>query len=85
MLIQNVIIKYDIFNSDIYNFEKIGFFIEMLNHAKVVITLNHKNKLRTKQFNNCEWVSIIQIVYANNYVLLPYMIMKRKCHFFFWY
>ena len=48
MLVWNVIIKYDIFNSNIYNFDKINFFIEMLNHAKVIIILNHKNKLHTK-------------------------------------
>ena len=85
MLVQNVIIKYDIFNSNIYNFDEIGFFMGMLGHAKVVIILNHKNKLRMKQFGNCEWVSIIQIIYVNGYALLPYVIMKRKCHFFFWY
>ena len=37
MLVRNVIIKYNIFNLDIYNFNKIGFFIGMLSHAKVVI------------------------------------------------
>ena len=59
MLVQNVIIKYNIFNSNIYNFDEIGFFIGMLNHAKVVIISNYKNKFRTKQFGNCEWVSVI--------------------------
>ena len=59
MLIWNVIIKYNIFNSNIYNFNETGFFMGMLNHAKVVIILNHKNKPHTKQFGNCEWVSII--------------------------
>ena len=82
MLVWNVIIKYNIFNLNIYNFNKIGFFMEMLNHAKVVITLNHKNKLRMKQFGNYEWVSIIQVIYVNNYVLFLYVIMKKKCHFF---
>ena len=59
MLVRNIIIKYNIFNSNIYNFNKTGFFIEMLNHAKVIITSNHKIKPHTKQFNNHEWVSII--------------------------
>ena len=54
MLVRNVIIKYDIFNSNIYNLNKTGFFIKMLNHAKIVTISNHKNKLHTKQFNNCE-------------------------------
>ena len=85
MLVRNVIIKYNIFDSNIYNFNKIGFFMGMLNHAKIIIILNCKNKLRTKQSNNCEWVSIIQIICVNNYVLFSYVIIKKKCHFFFWY
>ena len=83
MLVRNVIIKYNIFDSNIYNFDKIDFFIGMLNYAKVVITSNYKNKFCTKQFGNCKWVSIIQIIYANGYVLFLYVIMKKKCHFFF--
>ena len=54
MLIQNVIIKYNIFNSNIYNFDEIGFFIKMLNYVKIIITLNHKNKSHIKQFGNYE-------------------------------
>ena len=54
MLLQNVIIKYNIFNLNIYNFDKISFFIRMLNHAKIIIILNCKNKLHMKQFSNCE-------------------------------
>ena len=84
MLVQNIIIKYDIFNSNIYNFNKIGFFMGMLNHAKIIITSNHKNKPCTKQFGNHKWVSIIQIICANGYVLLPYMIIKKNV-IFFWY
>ena len=85
MFIRNVIIKYNIFNSNIYNFDKIDFFIRMLNHAKIITTSNHKNKLCTKQFNNYEWVSVIQTIYVNNYALLLYIIIKKKYHFFFWY
>ena len=48
MLVQNIIIKYGIFNSNIYNFNKINFFMGMLSHAKVIIILNHKNKFYTK-------------------------------------
>ena len=59
MFVRNIIIKYNIFNLNIYNFNETGFFMGMLNHAKIVITLNHKNKLYTKQFGNHKWVSII--------------------------
>ena len=84
MLVRNVIIKYNIFDSNIYNFDEISFFMGMLSHAKVVITSDHKDRLRTKQFGNCEWVSVIQAVCVDGYVLFLYVIVKRKCHFF-WY
>ena len=48
MFVWNVIIKYNIFDSYIYNFNKIGFFIGMLYYAKVVIISNHKNKFYMK-------------------------------------
>ena len=54
MLVWNVIIKYNILDLNIYNFNEIDFFMGMLSHVKIVIISNHKNKLRTKQFNNCE-------------------------------
>ena len=54
MLVWNVIIKYNIFNSNIYNFNKISFLMGMLNYAKVIIISNYKNKPCTKQFSNYE-------------------------------
>ena len=48
MFVRNVIIKYGIFNSNIYNFNKIGFFIKMLNYAKIVIISNCKHKFHIK-------------------------------------
>ena len=54
MLVRNIIIKYGIFDSDIYNFDEIGFFMGMLSYAKVVTTSDCKNKPRMKQFGNCE-------------------------------
>ena len=85
MFVWNVIIKYNIFNSNIYKFNKTGFFMGMLNHAKVVITSNCKNKFRTKQFGNYKWVSIIQTICMDGYALFLYVIMKRKCYFLSWY
>ena len=54
MLVRNVIIKYNIFNSNIYNFDKINFLMKMLSYTKVITTSDHKNKLCMKQSNNHE-------------------------------
>ena len=37
MFVQNVFNKYGIFDSNIYNFDEIGFFMGILLHAKVII------------------------------------------------
>ena len=50
----------------------------ILLHAKVIIISYCKNKICIKQFNNCKWVLIIQIIDVNNYVLFLYMIVKRN-------
>ena len=81
MFVRNVIIKYNIFNSNIYNFDEIGFFIGMLSYAKVVIISNYKNKFCMKQFGNYKWVSIIQIICTNSYALFLYIIMKKNIFF----
>ena len=82
MFVWNVIIKYNILNSDIYNFDETGFLMGMLNYAKVVIISNYKNKLCMKQFGNYEWVSVIQIICVDGYVLLLYVIVKKNVIFF---
>ena len=57
-------------------------FMGMLLHAKVIIILNYKNKFCTKYFNNCKQISIIQIIYVNNYALFLYVIVKKENYFF---
>ena len=54
MFIQNIINKYGIFNLNIYNFNKIDFFMGILLHAKVKIISNYKNKFCIKQFGICK-------------------------------
>jgi hypothetical protein len=45
-IVRNVVRKYGIPDSDIYNFDKTGFLIGMLSHAKVITTSNRKNRSR---------------------------------------
>ena len=59
MFVQNVINKYGIFDSNIYNFDETGFFIEILLHAEIIIISNYKNKFYTKQSSNYKWILII--------------------------
>jgi hypothetical protein len=64
-LVRNTIAKYGIVDSDIYNFDETGFLMGMLSHAKVVTTSDRRNRPRTKQPGNREWVSVIQGICAD--------------------
>ena len=48
IFIRNIIAKYGIFESDIYNFDETGFLIGILLYVKVIITFNRYGKLYTK-------------------------------------
>ena len=84
-LVRNVIAKYGILGSDIYNFDETGFLMGILSHAKVLTTSDRKDRPRTKQPGNREWVSVIQAICADGYTLPPYVIVKGKCHLLSWY
>jgi hypothetical protein len=58
-LVRNVIIKYGIKETDIYNFDETGFLMGMLSGAKVVTSSERRGKPRTKQPGNREWVTVI--------------------------
>ena len=84
-LVRNMIAKYGIVNTDIYNFDETGFLMGMLSHAKVVTTSDLRGRPRTKQPGNREWVSVIQGVCADGWSMPPYIIVKGKYHLLSWY
>jgi len=59
-LVRNVVAKYGIVEEDIYNFDEAGFLIGMIATAKVVTSSESRNRPKTTQLGNREWVSIIQ-------------------------
>ena len=84
-LVRNIMNKYGIQDSDIYNFDETGFLMGMLSYAKVLTTSDRKDKPRTKQPGNREWVTVIQSIYGDGWAILPYVIVKNKCHLLSWY
>ena len=83
--IQNTIVKYNIVNSDIYNFYETGFLIGMLLYTKVITTSDQRNRPCIKQPGNREWVSIIQGIYIDGQAIPLYIIIKGKYHLLSWY
>jgi Tc5 transposase DNA-binding domain len=46
-LVQNIVAKYRILEEDIYNFDKAGFMIGVIAIAKVIISIESRNRLKT--------------------------------------
>jgi DDE superfamily endonuclease len=84
-LVRNVISKYGIEESDIYNFDETGFIMGMLSTAKVVTSSERHGKPRTKQPGNREWVTVIQCICTTGWVVPSYIVVKGKCHLSSWY
>jgi Tc5 transposase DNA-binding domain len=59
-LVRNTIAKYGIVDADIYNFDEAGFLIGIIATAKVVTSIESRNRPKVAQPGNREWVSIIQ-------------------------
>jgi hypothetical protein len=84
-LVRNVMDKYAIQEGDIYNFDETGFQMGILSGAKVVTSSERRGRPRTKQPGNREWVTVIQAVCADGWVVPPYFVVKGKNHLLPWY
>jgi hypothetical protein len=80
-----VIDKYAIQEEDIYNFDKTGFQMGILSGAKVVTSSERCGRPHTKQPGNREWVTVIQAICADGWVVPPYFIVKGRNHLLPWY
>jgi hypothetical protein len=77
--------KYAIQEGDIYNFDEIGFQMGILSGAKVVTSRERRGRPRAKQPANREWVTAIQAVCADGWIVPPYFVVKGKNHLLPWY
>ncbi len=84
-LVRNTIGKYGIQEEDIYNFDEAGFMMGVIATAKVVTSSESRNRPKTAQPGNREWVSIIQGVNSYGWSIPPFIIFKGQCHLSAWY
>jgi AraC-like DNA-binding protein len=77
--------KYAIQEGDIYNFDETGFQMGILSGAKVVTSSERRGRPRAKQPGNREWVTVIQAVCADGWIVPPYFVVKGKNHLLPWY
>jgi hypothetical protein len=85
-LVRNVIAKYGIDASDIYNFDETGFTIGQIIATRMVVTsVERKERPRQMQPGNRERATVIQAIGAQGYVVPPYVIVTGKNHLSNWY
>jgi hypothetical protein len=85
-LVRNVIAKYGVDASDIYNFDETGFAIGQITATGMVVTSSErKGRPRQSQPGNREWATVIQAIGSQGYVLPPYVIVAGKTHLSNWY
>ncbi len=84
-LVRNTIAKYGIQEGDIYNFDETGFLMGIIGVTKVVTSSERRARPRKKQPGNREWVTVIQGVCADGWMVPPYIVVKGKYHLLPWY
>ena len=72
-LFQSTYLKYGISDEDIYNIDEKGFIKGIRDDAKVIIPRKEAEALSI-QPGNREWVTVIESIGTNGYVLPPFVI-----------
>ncbi len=71
----NIYTKYNIQNEDFYNFDETGFIMEIIYNNIVVIYADRYSRSKQLQFNNQEWVTTIEYIDSNSFILLSFLII----------
>ena len=84
-LVKNVVAKYSICDTDIYNFDKTGFMMGVISTGMVVTSSDGRAQAKKTQPGNREWVTVVQAVSSVGYAVPPYIIVAGKNHLDSWY
>jgi hypothetical protein len=84
-LFRNMVTKYGILESDIWNFDETGFLMGQISSTLVVTSSEGRGKAKKIQPGNREWVTVIQAVQSGGEVIPPYVVVAGKTHLESWY
>lgn len=84
-LIRNMVAKYGILESDIWNFDETGFMMGVISSAMVITTSDGRGKAKMMQPGNQEWATVIQGVNSQGLIIPPFIIVAGQCHLSTWY
>lgn len=84
-LVRNMIRKYGVPPSDVWNFDESGFAMGVLGSSLVVTGVENTTKQASIQAGNREWVTTIDAISAEGESIPPMFIFKGKVHQSTWY
>ena len=82
---RNIIAKYGINDTDIYNFDETRFIMGVISTGMVVTSSDGRVKAKIVQPGNREWVTVIQGVNSQGWTVPPFIIITGKNHLASWY
>ncbi|KAL2887449.1 hypothetical protein HOO65_050570 [Ceratocystis lukuohia] len=84
-LVANMKAKYSVLDADFYNFDEIGFMMGMISSAMVVTGTKRRGKAKVAKPDNREWVTVIQGVNAEGWVIPLFIVVTGSDHLGNWY
>ena len=85
-LVKNMRTKYGIQDTDFYNFDETGFMMGVIHGTGMVVTSSErKGRAKKLQPGNREWVTAIECVSADGFVVPPMLVVQGKVHLASWY
>ncbi|RKK48720.1 hypothetical protein BFJ67_g7192, partial [Fusarium oxysporum f. sp. cepae] len=84
-LVRNIITKYGIVESDIYNFDETGFMMGIISTGMVVTSAERRSNAKLAQPGNREWTTVIQGINSQGWWLPPFIIVAGQYHLSTWY
>ncbi|KAJ3454531.1 hypothetical protein MRS44_013131 [Fusarium solani] len=82
---QNTIANYGIDLADIYNFDEVGFLMGVIASGMVVTGSERREKPKSVQPGNREWITVIQAINAEGRAIPPFIIGAGQYHLANWY
>jgi hypothetical protein len=79
-LIEGTKAKYGVYNDDVHNFDKTGFWMGDIDSIKVVTGAERCTCPGLVQPGNCKWVTVIQSICTAGYAMLLFIIYKKRIH-----
>ncbi|OBS16901.1 hypothetical protein FPOA_12540 [Fusarium poae] len=79
-LVQNIIAKYGIDLTDIWNFDETGFMMGIIASGMVVTGSERLGRPKSVQLGSREWITVIQAINAEGWAIEPFIIGAGQYH-----